>query len=152
MDMYTVIVWVLVMASTALMYRLHKNRRAVRTRLAAGNEQVISPISQDNQAHTEPQFRGFIIEPGKDCCQASSELQTITFSYRDTIPLPLPGCNKEVCTCERKLIRERRTWNRRNEPDRRTEIRFRITEEPVDRRMGKGRRQQDRIWSGGYTL
>ena len=150
--MNTAIIWVLVMTSTALIYRLYKKRRAVRTRLVTGDEQATRPSPRDNQTHAEPQFRGFIIEPGEDCCQASVELNRITFSCRDNISLPLPGCNKEVCTCERKLIRERRAWNRRNEPDRRTEIRFRITEEPVDRRMGKGRRQQDRIWSGGYTL
>jgi hypothetical protein len=48
------------------------------------------------------------------------------------------------------MIRERRTWNRRSEPDRRREIRFRLSDDAMDRRMSKGRRQQDRVWSGGY--
>ncbi len=150
--MYTVIIWSLVMAFTALMYRLYKNRRAVRTRLVANDEQITGSTPRENQAHPKPRFSGFIIEPGEDCCQAARELNKITFSLRDIVPLPLPECDKETCTCKKTLVKERRKCNRRFNPDRRNEIRFHFTTGSLDRRIGKGRRQPDKLWSGGYTL
>lgn len=80
---------------------------------------------------------------------AVSELRKLTFSDRDRIPLPLQSCDKVVCGCKTRDIRNRRKYDRRSLLERRNELRF--TTGAVDRRVRKGRRQQDNLWSGGYV-
>ncbi len=94
-------------------------------------------------------FRGVRLIPGQGCCQAAQSLSDLTFSNRDNIRLPLPGCVNNVCLCDTVSIRNRRTAERRKVFDRREELRF--TPNNPDRRQNKGRRKEDLTWSGGYA-
>jgi hypothetical protein len=147
--MHLVLVGIVLTASALLFLMPSSVRRAAPVRLITGSRTKTRRSAEKNGAEGKPVFRGFIIEPGSDCCQASKELQTITFSYRDRISLPLPGCEKKTCVCRKHTVKERRHHERRSRLDRRSELRF--STGAVDRRIKKGRRQQDNLWSGGYV-
>ncbi len=147
--MYYAIIGIMATATLMLFYLWQRNRKGRPARqLVANGFNTPDAASEENK----PKFHGYIIEPGENCCEAARELNKITFSLRDIVPLPLPECDKEACSCKKILIKERRKGNRRFNPDRRNEIRFHFTTGSLDRRIGKGRRQPDKLWSGCYTL
>ena len=87
--MHLLIIKVMLMISVVLYYRLPRTFGATRTRLITSNKKDIKQPSKDAVTDDKSTFCSFVIEPGDDCCQASSEPQMITFSCRDSISLPL---------------------------------------------------------------
>ena len=83
---------------------LQKSRCPARTHLVM-NKVTNKPNNTENTtSDSETDFRGFVIEPGADCCQASLQLQKLTFCYRDRVVLPLPSCDKNICSCQLKEV------------------------------------------------
>ncbi len=146
--MYLVYIVIVLVASATSILMLQRNRSVASTRIIAHRKKDTLCAADAIRSGTKSKFRGFVIEPGSDCCQASSELQRVTFFYRDRFSLPLPGCDKAVCTCKRAAVTERRKHHRRFSHDRRSQLRFDMDSE--ERRIRRGRREQDNIWSGGY--
>ncbi len=130
--MYLIFAVIMLVASALVVIRLPKPKGATTYRKSARN------IG----------FRGFSIEPGGDCCQASSVLKKVTFAYHDRITLPLSSCDKKRCNCQKTEVTERRNNHRRSSVDRRKELRFDANSK--DRRINRGRREHDKLWSGGY--
>ena len=95
--MHLLIIKVMLMISVVLYYRLPRTFGATRTRLITSNKKDIKQPSKDAVTDDKSTFCSFVIEPGDDCRQASSEPQMITFSCRDSISLPLQSCDKEIC-------------------------------------------------------
>ncbi len=145
--MYLIFVVTMLMVSALILIRPTK-ASSVRMPAANAKMKVRKRSIQGVHSQVESGFRGFIIKPGQECCQASAELQRITFTYRDSLPLPLASCNKTICRCQKREISERRRLDRRSTLDRRKELRFTTGE--VDRRVKRGRREHDNIWSGGH--
>jgi hypothetical protein len=144
---YLLFIIILIISAT-LIRILHRSRHSARSHMYAGN--VVTNISstKNDSPNNEPAFTGFVIEPGVDCCKAALELQRLTFSNSDRFLLPLSSCDKRVCPCQRKEVKERRRFHRRSKLDRRSKIRYDLDGD--NRRKRKGRREQDKLWSGGY--
>ncbi len=130
--MYLIFAVIMLAASALVVIRLPKPKNA----------------TPDRKSGRDIGFRGFSIEPGGDCCQASSVLKKVTFAHRDWITLPLSSCDKRRCHCQKTEVKERRNYHRRSSMDRRKELRFDANSK--DRRIKKGRREHDKLWSGGY--
>ena len=84
-----------------------------------------------------PLFWG--VEMGQPGCEASQALLGRQFTFDEAPQLPLEGCNSANCTCQFKGLRDRRSWVRRQQEDRRTTIRF--DKDRPDRRSRKDRRR-----------
>ena len=84
-----------------------------------------------------PLFWG--VEMGQPGCEAAQALLGQQFPFDEVPELPLEGCNSANCTCQFKGLRDRRTWARRQQEDRRTTIRF--DKDRPDRRSRKDRRR-----------
>lgn len=86
-------------------------------------------------------FRGAVIFPQKDACEAVMKLRGKTWPEGRVPKLPLPGCGRESCECQVHEIVGRRRGPRRISTDRRGDVRFK-----EDRRSGKDRRQGVDTW------
>lgn len=86
-------------------------------------------------------YRGAMLFPQKDCCEAILKLRGRTFPRNTAPTIPVPGCDRESCGCQLHQVTGRRRGPRRLVPDRRDDVRF--TE---DRRTGKDRRSGVDIW------
>lgn len=84
-----------------------------------------------------PLFWG--VEMGQPGCEAAQALLGQQFPFDEVPELPLEGCNSANCTCQFKGLRDRRSWVRRQQEDRRTTIRF--DKDRPDRRSRKDRRR-----------
>ena len=84
-----------------------------------------------------PMFWG--VEMGQPGCEAARELLDKQFTFDEAPQLPLQGCNSANCTCQFKGLKNRRTWARRQQEDRRNSIRF--DKDRADRRSRKERRR-----------
>lgn len=146
--MYLVYIVIVLVASATSILILQRNRSVASSRIIARSKKDTLCVGDTIRSGTKSKFRGFVIEPGSDCCQASLKLQRVTFSYRNRFSLPLPSCDKMVCTCKRAAVTERRKHHRRSSHDRRSQLRFDMDSE--ERRIRRGRRELDNIWSGGY--
>jgi len=109
----------------------------------------VEKSSQKTALYKQGKFRGFKIKPGENCCYAAQLIEDKVFTADTKMPLPLPDCSQESCSCERQVVNERRHLHRRQMGDRRLAIRF----EPdfKDRRQSFGRRKDDdNTFDGGY--
>lgn len=88
-----------------------------------------------------PAFWG--VEMGQPGCEAAQALLGKQYPFDKAPQLPLPGCNSANCTCQFKGLKERRTWVRRQQEDRRESIRF--DKDRPDRRSRKDRRRGN-VW------
>ena len=86
-------------------------------------------------------YRGAMLFPQKDCCEAILKLRGRTFPRNSAPTIPVPGCDRESCNCQLHQVTGRRRGPRRLVPDRRDDVRF--TE---DRRTGKDRRSGVDVW------
>jgi hypothetical protein len=86
-----------------------------------------------------PLFWG--VEMGQPGCEAALALLDRQFSFDEAPQLPLAGCSSAMCTCQFKGVKNKRTQHRRNNEDRRVEVRF--EKDKPDRRSHKNRRRSD---------
>ncbi|MBK6278906.1 MAG: hypothetical protein IPF57_12575 [Gammaproteobacteria bacterium] len=86
-------------------------------------------------------YRGTMLFPQKDCCEAVLRLRGRTFAEHHAPTLPVPGCDREACGCKLHQVIGRRRGPRRLVPDRRDDVRFK-----EDRRQGKDRRSGVDVW------
>jgi hypothetical protein len=84
-----------------------------------------------------PMFWG--VEMGQPGCEAAQAILGQQFTFDEAPPLPLEGCNSASCTCQFKGLKDRRTWARRQQEDRRNSVRF--DKDRPDRRSRKDRRR-----------
>jgi hypothetical protein len=84
-----------------------------------------------------PVFWG--VEMGQPGCEAAQAILGQQFTFDEAPQLPLEGCNSANCTCQFKGLKDRRTWARRQQEDRRNSIRF--DKDRPDRRSRKDRRR-----------
>lgn len=103
-----------------------KNRAALATR-PGGIEKL----------RNNPLFWG--VEMGQPGCEAAQAILGQQFTFDEAPQLPLEGCNSANCTCQFKGLKNRRTWARRQQEDRRNSIRF--DKDRADRRSRKERRR-----------
>jgi len=89
------------------------------------------------------EFRGVMLFPQKDCCEAVLKLRGRTFPERSAPALPVPDCGRESCNCQLHQVVGRRRGPRRLIPDRRSDVRFLAK---GDRRKGKDRRGGVNMW------
>jgi len=90
-----------------------------------------------------PMFWG--VEMGQPGCEAAQALLGQQFPFDEAPQLPLEGCNSANCTCQFKGLKERRTHARRQNEDRRAELRF-DKDRPPDRRSRRDRRRGN-VWT-----
>jgi hypothetical protein len=83
------------------------------------------------------------VEIHSGICSAAKALAGKQFRFSEAPSLPLEDCAAGNCTCAYLGLRERRTWHRRTQPDRRNAIRY-LRNRP-DRRSHKERRKAD-VW------
>lgn len=101
----------------------------------------LTPDAQIAKLRQTGKYWGYRIESH---CHASSRLAGRQYSFDDTPPLPVPGCEARVCSCcmvgmpERRQQRERRSGQ-----DRRRTIRM----DSTDRRSDRPRRKGDLSWA-----
>jgi hypothetical protein len=86
-----------------------------------------------------PLFWG--VEMGQPGCEAAMTLLDKQYTFDEAPQLPLPGCSSAMCTCQFKGLKNKRTQHRRNQEERRVEVRF--EKEKPDRRSRKNRRRSD---------
>lgn len=86
-------------------------------------------------------YRGAMLFPQKDCCEAVLKLRGHTFAAHSAPTLPVAGCDRESCDCKLHQVVGRRRGPRRLVPDRRDDVRFK-----EDRRQGKDRRSGVDVW------
>lgn len=80
-------------------------------------------------------FRGGMIFPQPDPCEAVCQLRGKTFPEGRIPALPVPGCDRGPCKCQVHHVVGRRRGPRRVQGDRREDIRL-----EDDRRSGEDRR------------
>jgi hypothetical protein len=83
-------------------------------------------------------FRGGMLFPQPEACEAICRLRGRTFPEGKIPPIPVPGCDRGPCECQVHTVVGRRRGPRRTQSDRRDDIR--IDEE---RRSGSDRRSGD---------
>ncbi|MGB5718295.1 MAG: hypothetical protein WBN81_14540 [Gammaproteobacteria bacterium] len=81
------------------------------------------------------------VEMGQPGCEAAMALLDQQFTFDEAPRLPLEGCTSAMCTCQFKGLKNRRTRHRREQEERRVEVRF--EKEKPDRRSRKNRRRSD---------
>lgn len=87
------------------------------------------------------QFRGAMLFPQKDACEAVIKLRGRTFPDGRIPRIPVPGCGRDKCDCQIHQVVGRRRGPRRVATDRRDDVRFND-----DRRNGKDRREGVDAW------
>jgi hypothetical protein len=99
----------------------------------------LAPIAQDLRLPPgqEPldKFRGGMIFPQPDACEAVCKLRGKTFPEGQVPAVPVAGCFRQRCDCQVHVVVGRRRGSRRTNSDRREDLR--IDEE---RRLGQDRR------------
>lgn len=90
-----------------------------------------------------PMFWG--VEMGQPGCEAAQALMGQQFPFDEAPQLPLEGCSSSNCTCQFKGLKERRTHARRQQENRRQDLRF-DKDRPPDRRSRKDRRRGN-VWT-----
>ena len=80
-------------------------------------------------------FRGGMLFPQPDACEAACLLRGKTFSEGMIPSVPVPGCDRARCDCQIHTVVGRRRGPRRVHSDRREDIRL-----DEDRRSGQDRR------------
>ncbi len=86
-------------------------------------------------------FRGCLIMPQKDGCEAVQRLRGQTFPIERVIVVPVEGCDRDACECHLHRVVGRRRVARRTQADRRADVRF-----IEDRRSGRDRRKGVDAW------
>ena len=81
-------------------------------------------------------FRGGMIFPQPDPCEAVCQLRGKTFPEGRIPALPIPGCDRGPCACQVHQVVGRRRGPRRVQGDRREDVRL-----DDDRRSGGDRRE-----------
>jgi len=128
------LVWVLRRQGGGNAQRLRGNARK------PGNIPATQPGGLE-KLRNNPLFWG--VEMGQPGCEAAQALLGKQFTFDEAPQLPLQGCNSPNCTCQFKGLKDRRTWVRRQQDDRRQSIRF--DKDRPDRRSRKDRRRGN-IW------
>lgn len=80
-------------------------------------------------------FRGGMLFPQPDACEAACALRGKTFPEGKVPPVPVPGCDRARCDCQIHTVVGRRRGPRRVHSDRREDIRM-----EEERRSGEDRR------------
>lgn len=97
----------------------------------------ITPAAQLATLKQSDRFWGFRVQSH---CRASSRLAGRQFTFDETLPLPVEGCEVRPCACRLTgLAEQRSTSDRRTGQDRRRSIRM----EENDRRAERPRRKSD---------
>ena len=81
------------------------------------------------------------LEMGQPGCEAAHAILGTQFTFDEAPRLPLEGCTSAMCNCQFKGLKNRRTQHRREQSERRVEVRF--EKEKPDRRSRKNRRRID---------
>jgi hypothetical protein len=93
------------------------------------------PRTAAGEGHVD-RFRGGMLFPQPDACEAVCELRGKTFPEGKIPPVPVPGCDRARCDCQVHTVVGRRRGARRVQSDRREDIRL-----DEDRRSGGERRE-----------
>ncbi len=93
-----------------------------------------APRQAPGQGYVD-KFRGGMVFPQPDACEAACALRGKTFPEGRVPRIPVPGCDREKCGCQVHTVVGRRRGPRRVQGDRRDDIRL-----DEDRRTGKDRR------------
>jgi len=140
--------WILLavfVAAVVLMLRSRSAASARRTPVRAGSRGAgrapNAPARAKAPSEAIDNYRGTMLFPQKDCCEAAQKLRGQTFAAQRVPTLPVPGCDRESCNCTLHQVVGRRRGPRRLTADRRGDVRF--TE---DRRQGKDRRAGVDVW------
>jgi hypothetical protein len=116
-------------------------RTPARTGSRAAGQALNAPGRSKAPSEAIDDYRGAMLFPQKDCCAAVLKLRGQTFPEHGAPALPVPGCDRESCSCRLHQVVGRRRGPRRLVPDRRDDVRFK-----EDRRQGKDRRSGVDIW------
>jgi len=128
------VIWVLLRQGGSKQIRHHGTHRK------PGSIPAARPGGLD-KLRDNPMFWG--VEMGQPGCEAAQALLGKQFTFDKAPQLPLEGCSSANCTCQFKGLKDRRTWVRRQQDDRRQAIRF--NKDHADRRSRKDRRRGN-VW------
>ena len=87
-------------------------------------------------------FRGGVLFPQKDACEAIMKLRGRTYLEGSIPVLPVKGCDRGACDCQVHQVVGRRRGPRRVQIERRADIRFN-----EERRVGHDRRKGGDSWN-----
>ena len=141
--MVWVIALVLVVAAVFVGLRLRRKPRTVQPALSASTTSAAprAVVRPKPETANGDGFRGCLVMPQKDGCEAVQRLRGQTFPIERVIVVPVVGCDRNACECHLHRVVGRRRVARRSQADRRTDVRF--TE---DRRSGRDRRKGVDVW------
>ena len=143
-----IVLLIIIVIVGALFWLLRSQRTRGHSRRQLRSEQAARK-SQGQAAPSKPggldklQASGLFwgVEIGQPGCEAAHKLLGRQYPFDEAPQLPLEGCSSAMCTCQFKGLRERRSEHRRQQGERRGEIRF--EEGKTDRRSPKNRRRSD---------
>jgi hypothetical protein len=108
---------------------------------AIRNDEAVAARRGKGGGEAIDSYRGAMLFPQKDACEAILALRGRTFAEGQVPALPVPGCDRESCGCQIHQVVGRRRGPRRVYADRRGDVRFK-----EDRRRGRDRREGADTW------
>jgi hypothetical protein len=145
---FVLLLIIVVMIGLVLALRKQSGGTSLRNRLmgngsaAQGRGTEVTRPGGIEKLRDNPLFWG--VEIGQPGCEAAQALLGQQFPFDEAPKLPLEGCNSANCTCQFKGLTDRRKMVRRQQEDRRSELRF-DKDRPPDRRSRKDRRRGN-VW------